>query len=447
MDTKTVQDMYRRIWIITGLLLLVVAAKAQVAFSSVEDVWRYADEHNISLRLAKYDARKAELGRAQSYGALLPQVSAAGSYTDNLSLQTTLLPGVIVGKPLGTYVPVQFGQQFIYAGSVTAQMDVLNLQSWFNVQTARINAEMSKDSLAYTKKNIYQQIATQYYGMLLMSEAERLAQRSAVTADSVFQSVSNKYSTGTVNKASVDVAQINKEKAEQTLITARYQIRTAKNNLKILLDLSLSDSLVINDNLKPGMSADIAGTFTEDPAIKLAYNAMRISMAQYKAYNMLFVPTLSVAYNTAQQLNQNKFEPLDHPNDQWFAARYWSLKLSWNIFSGGSRYYQSRRNKIGVEERKLQYESAMNQSVINDENLRLNYQKSAALLEKARNIMELSFDNYGHISNKYDEGLSSLDDRLYAFTDYINYQNQYLNSLSDMLVQLYLVKLRQLDLR
>lgn len=431
----------------SGLLLLFSVAGAQTTFSSVEDVWRYADEHNLSLRIAQKDACKAELGRSQSYGAMLPQISASGSYTDNLSLQTTLLPGIIVGKPEGTYFPVQFGQQFIYAGSVTAQMDIVNLQTWFNVQTARIGAEMSKDSLANTKKNVYQQIATQYYSVLLMSEAERLAQRSAAIADSVFQSVSNKYSTGTVSKASVDVAQINKEKAAQTLITARYQIRTAKNNLKILLDLSLNDSLVINDGLKTGTAADAAGSFTEDPTVRLAYNAMRVSMAQYKAYNALFVPTLSVQYSTAQQLNQNKFDPIQHEGSEWFPAQYWSLKASWNIFSGGSRYYQSRRNKIGVEERRLQYENTVKQSAINDENLRLNYQKSAALLEKSRNIMELSFDNYGHISNKYEEGLSSLDDRLNAFTDYINYQNQYLNSLSDMLVQLYQVKVRQLNLR
>lgn len=439
--------MYKRVLMIGGLLLSVAVANAQVTFSSVDEVWRYADEHNLSLRIAQKDARKAELGRSQSYGALLPQVSASGSYTDNLSLQTTLLPGIIVGKPEGTYFPVQFGQQFIYAGSVTAQMDIVNLQTWFNVQTARIGAEMSKDSLANTKKNVYQQIATQYYSVLLMSEAERLAQRSAAIADSVFQSVSNKYSTGTVSKASVDVAQINKEKAEQTLITSRYQIRTAKNSLKALLDMSLNDSLVINDALKTGTAADAGGSFAEDPTVRLAYNAMRVSMAQYKAYNSLFVPTFSVQYSTAQQLNQNKFDPIQHEGSEWFPAQYWSLKASWNIFSGGSRYYQSRRNKIGVEERRLQYENTVKQSAINDENLRLNYQKSAALLEKSRNIMELSFDNYGHISNKYEEGLSSLDDRLNAFTDYINYQNQYLNSLSDMLVQLYQVKVRQLNLR
>ena len=90
-----------------------------------------------------------------------------------------------------------------------------------------------------------------------------------------------------------------------------------------------------------------------------------------------------------------------------------------------------------------QYEYAQKQSAINDENLRLNYQKAKAVLGKTQDVMNLSFDNYQHISYRYDAGIAPLEDRLNAFKDYIDYQNQYLNSLSDMLVQLYQVKLRQ----
>ena len=90
-----------------------------------------------------------------------------------------------------------------------------------------------------------------------------------------------------------------------------------------------------------------------------------------------------------------------------------------------------------------QYENTQKQSAINDENIRLNYQKATAVLSKAEDVMKLSFDNYKHISYRYEAGLSPIDDRLNAFKDYIDYQNQYLNSLSDMLVQLYQVKIRQ----
>jgi outer membrane protein TolC len=149
-----------------------------------------------------------------------------------------------------------------------------------------------------------------------------------------------------------------------------------------------------------------------------------------------------VIYSNTTQQNDNKFEPLQG-GPQWYPARFWSLRASWTISNGGLRWVQSEKNKINYYESQMQFENTKKQSGINDENLRLSYERSTTLLSKAENIMNLSYDNYQHISNRYEAGLGSLEDRLQAFTDYINYQNQYLNSLSDMLVQLYQIKIRQ----
>lgn len=113
------------------------------------------------------------------------------------------------------------------------------------------------------------------------------------------------------------------------------------------------------------------------------------------------------------------------------------------LFTSGNRYFQSRKNKIAIDQSREQYENAKNQSSINDENIKLNYQRAVAVLGKTKNVMELSFDNYRHVSNRHLSGIASIDERLTAFKDFIDYQNQYLNSLSDMLVQLYMVKIRQ----
>jgi outer membrane protein TolC len=120
------------------------------------------------------------------------------------------------------------------------------------------------------------------------------------------------------------------------------------------------------------------------------------------------------------------------------------LKASWSIFNGGNRWLQSQRNKLTYEQSTADYEQAKRQSAINDENLKLSYTKAKQLLEKAESIMNLSYDNYTHISLRHEEGLASLEDKLRAFSEYISYQNQYLNNLSEMLVQLYNLKIRQL---
>ncbi len=436
--------MSRRLTLIIALLALSGLANGQVVFTSLEDVWKYADAHNITIRTVKYELDKSGYATKQSYSAMLPQVNATGSYVDNLALQTTLLPGDFVGKP-GTYVPLQFGQQFVYSGGINAQMYVLNLQNWYSARMAKQTEEMNKDSLANTRKNVYQQLATQYYSYLLMQEAARLADETARIADSVYQTTNNKYKEGTNNESNVDVTKLNLERAQQTQITARYQMLTARNNLKALLGFSVNDSLQINATLQSNLDVETNSAFAEDPLIRLASWKTKISLTQYRQSNSAFVPTINVLYNYATQRFDKTFEPFSGATGVagWFPSQYWSLQASFPLFTSGSRYFQSKRNKLNYQESMEQYEYAQKQSAINDENLRLNYQKAKAVLGKTQDVMNLSLDNYKHISYRYDAGIAPLEDRLNAFRDYIDYQNQYLNSLSDMLVQLYQVKLRQ----
>lgn len=438
-------SMFKKALSVISLLAIAGSVSAQVVFNSLEDVWKYADAHNITIRTAGFEADKAIYARKQAYGTLLPQVNATGSFTDNLALQTTLIPSDFLpnGTP-GAYREVQFGQQYVYAGGLNAQLSILNLQNWYNAKIARQTEEINKDSVANTRKTIYQQIATQYYSYLLMQEAYRISTTSAGIADSVLQSTQNKFRQGTLSEANVDIAKLNAERAQQNQLSALYQVIIAKNNIRSLLGMSVNDSLTISARLDNGFDIAESGSFAEDPVIRIARMKEQISLSQYRNTNSAFLPTLNLTYNFSAQRFGNTFEPFarDTGTKAFFPSQYWMLQASLPIFTGGSRMYASRRNKIAYNESKEQYESIRRQSAINDENLVLNYRKALAVLLKAQSIMNLSFDNYRHVSNRYEAGIVSFDDKLSAFKDYLDYQNQYLNSLSDLLVQTYQVKIR-----
>lgn len=419
------------------------AAHAQTVLNSLEDAWQYADTHNTAIKNAGYELRKGEREVQRSYLDLLPDVNANAAYTDNLTIQTTLIPAVIFGGPEGTYRPVQFGQKYAYNAGFTAQLDLLNLQTWYNTRVAHETHELNKASLNNTKKNTYQQIAAQYYAYLLNKEALRLAEISATIADSVFTAVNNRFNEGTVSLPNMDISKLNSERAQQTVITARYQMISSLNSLRALLGLSVSDSVNITQPLSAVSHTVSQEAFQEDPAIKLAYHQTLLNYGRYQSATAGAYPTLSVLYSNNTQQFDNTFRPFDAAGPQWFPATYWSLRASWGIFNGGSRWLASQKGKLTYLQSKEDEAQAKRQSAINDDNLRLDHQKTVLLLAKAESVMNLSFDNYKHISLRYAEGIASLDDRLRAFTDYINYQNQYLNSLSEMLVRSYNIKLRQ----
>ena len=429
------------------MALVSLETNAQTVFRSLGDVWKYADDHNITIRSAQYDLKKAGYTKKSAYGAFLPQIAATGSATENTALQTTLIPAEMLGGPAGVYRAVQFGQKYIYSGGYTAQLDIINIQSWMNLKIAKEGEAMSKDSLANNRKTVYQQLATQYYNYLLMKEAATLAGQSWSVADSVAISVAGKYKEGLVNEANVDLSKMNAQRAKQTYITSQYQMLTAANNLKGLLDMDVHDSLQITDLLHDNIELPKDEVFQEDPTVKLAMHQANISLYQSKMVNSNFLPNLSLLYSNTSQQNDNKYEPFQSGGPSWYPATYWSLRASWQLFNGGSRYFQSKKSRVGYEQKAMLCENMKKQAGINDENLRLAYKKAVEMLANTKGVMTLSYDNYLHTTYRYKEGLGTIDDRLNAFSDYINYQNQYLNSLSDMLVQLYLIKIRQLDFK
>ena len=126
------------------LILLCFAcqnAYAQVSFSSLQQVWDYADKHNIQIQTAAANKLIAGKQVKQAYGGLYPTVSANGGFTDNLKLQPTLIPAQLFNQsaPAGTFTEVTFGRQYMYNGNISAQMNLISTQDWFNVRAAKFN--------------------------------------------------------------------------------------------------------------------------------------------------------------------------------------------------------------------------------------------------------------------------------------------------------------------
>ena len=435
----------KSIALLLSIFIITHTCNAQLVFSSLDEIWKYADQHNINIRIAKQDLTKSGYAKQQSYSSLLPQVNGNSAFTDNLSLQTTLIPAEMFGGQPGTYRSLQFGQKYVYSGNVTAQLPLVNVQNWIAIRMAKQSEEMSRDSFASARKNVYQQIAVQYYSCLLMQEAARLSDQTASIADSVLQLTNFKFNQGTLNQADVDKASMNFIRAQQSQTIAYYQAAVAKNNLKSLLGLSVNDSIQLNTSLQYNLAIDTVAAFQRDPSVQLASNRVKLSFSQYKQANKAYIPSLNALYSYSTQRFDNIFEPFSNAKGtkKWFPAQYWGIQLNVPIFSGGYRYYQVKKTRISYQQSKDLYEQLQKQSDINDENLKLNYRKAIDVLDKSKQVMDLALDNYTHISYRYDAGLASLNERLAAFKDYIDYQNQYLNSLSDMLIQLYQLKIRQ----
>lgn len=414
---------------------------AQLNFSSVQDVWAYADAHSIQIEAANAAKTIAAKNVQQAYGSLLPAINANGAFTDNIEIQSTLIPANLFNHaaPAGTYTEATFGRRYIYNGNISAQLDIINTQDWFAVKTARLSNEIASLNIAKAKAALYTQLANSFYTCQLLMQAETLSAENLQTASILYAIAQNKFTEGTISEVTVNTALINKEKAARSLAIATENKELQLNNIKLLLNTNEAITIAVNKDTENNIVAD--SIFAQDPEVSISYTQMQVAKTQWQSSKAAFTPTLSALYQYNTQVAADEF--LKFNNSNTIPQQYWSLRLSVPIFNGGMRKYQAQKAKIDYNQKQKEYENTKLQSDINDDNLLLAYNSSLNSYYQSKNILNLYQENDKHAERKLNEGLISLDDRLKVYADMIANQNEYLQSMSDYLIQQYRVQIRQ----
>ena len=428
----------------SGILLLASLSEAQKSFSSLQEVWSYADTHNIQIQTATANKAIAGINIKQAKGALLPTATAVAAFTDNITIQSTLVPANLFNPaaPANSYTEATFGRRYIYNGNINVQFEILNTQDWFNVAAAKLNDELASLNIAKAKKDLYEQLANIYFTCALLSEAEKLSGENLNTAISILTIAKAKFTDGLVSEVTLNTALINKEKAERSMAAATENKRLQLNNLMQLLNTT--DNIQLAENIADKTISPTTEQFTQDPDVQLSYVQMQASKNQWQLSRAAFTPTLSGVYQYNTQIAGDAFMKFDNSNST--PQQYWGLRLSVPIFTGNTRRYQVQKSKIEYDTRQKQYESAKNQSSLTDQNMLINYNSSLFAFEKGRNILALYQKNDAHAERMMKEGIISLDDRLRFYSDLITSQNEYLQSMSDHLINEYRLKIRQANL-
>ncbi|WP_343691906.1 TolC family protein [Chitinophaga sp.] len=429
--------------ILTGILCSCMAlpVSAQLSFSSVQDIWKYADAHNIQITAANAARQEAAIAARQAKGALLPTISANGNYIDNIRLQSTLIPAQLFDRsaPAGTFYEATFGKRYNYNAAASVQLDLVNTQNWFAIKTARLDKEIAALNIQKTKRDLYEQLANIYYSYLLADEAEQLSISNAGTMDTVFVSVQRKYNDGQLSEISMNNAAINREKAAKNLVAATQNKLLQLNNLQQLLNTR--DSIVITEQ---SMVPYFPQPFTTDPDVTIAYEEMLKSKTQWQASKAAYAPALSAVYQYNRMITTDHFMQFGNSND--LPSQYWGLRLSVPVFSGNSRHYNVQKTKIDLELKQQQYQSASLQSQLTNQNVLISYNTAFKDLEKAKGILAMYRSNDTHATQLLNEGSISIDDRLKYYSDMITNQQEYLQSMSDYFIQSYRLQIRTINI-
>lgn len=409
--------------------------------TSLENTIATAVKNNPTQEIYLRQISQAFLNYKAAQGFLYPNASLGFNGTDNLSLPTTPIPGVILGRP-GETIYAKFGKHYVYNTGVSLSQDIVSWTSVLEMKLARSNVELTHLQREAFLQSLREQVARLYFSALIAKTALQIDAHDRQLADSIVTLSRQKLQQGATDRMSVNLAAINSNSIAQNQAQSRQLLDQSIENLKMLLGGKATDEIVVADSLAGFAGGDSATAARGAPGDVPVLGADRnlvvyrqqqdIAGMQSRSQRSQAYPTITATGFFGDQQFRDDFS-LAFGNNAWSAYNYVALNVTIPLFTGLSNTYKYRSAVVQKDIADLQMKKAVEESAINDRLLLKNYGDYWQMLQASAASFKLYGQNVRLDQQKYSEGLLPLDVYMKTFEDYLTAENTYLNNLSQLL--------------
>ena len=409
--------------------------------TSLENTIATAVKNNPTQEIYLRQMTQASLNYKAARGFLYPNASLGFNGTDNLSLATTPIPGVILGRP-GETIYAKFGKHYVYNTGVSLSQDIISWTSVLEMKLARSNIALTHLQRAAFLQSLREQVTRLYFSALIAKTALGIDAHDRQLADSIVALSQQKLQQGATDRMSVNLAAINSYTIAQNQAQSQQLLDQSIENLKILLGGKPTDEIVVADSLAGFAGRDSAMTAPDVPADAPALGTDRnlvvyrqqqdIAGMQSRSQRSQAYPTITATGFFGDQQFRDDFS-VAFGNNAWSAYNYVALNITIPLFTGLTNTYKYRSAVVQRDIADLQMKKAVEESAINDRLLLKNYAGYWQMLRASAASFRLYGQNLRLDQQKYSEGLLPLDVYMKAFEDYLTAETTYLNNLSQLL--------------
>jgi outer membrane protein len=318
---------------ILGFLFFFIGNALASEYMNLEDSINAAIQNNPVIKAQDEEVMGKEMEQRSTFGNMLPRVNLGYGYTrlnEKPFLSITGLGEVVLGTEDNYQFTVEATQPLFAGGAL------------YNNYRISKNNYLAADLDRQTSiRGLKQQVIEAYYGVIQARQVYEVAV-SGLSSIKAHLDVANAfYKQGMIPKNDLLEAQVRFAESEQNLIIAENAIKISESNLNLLLGRDLSIQVVIDSEIPMQEMVEELDTSTatalemrqEVKIIKLqidnAHKAVQISRAGY-------LPSVAATYSY-----ERTGEDPDVEDDSWVVG----VGLSWDIFEGGSNYYDVLRAK------------------------------------------------------------------------------------------------------
>lgn len=426
--------------VLTVLLLFLLAGISQAQNKvgelklSLKEAQEYAIQNNKMMISSRLEVDASKIAIWETISNALPLVTASGSFTDNLKLMTTLLPGDFFGKP-GEKVPVTFGSQFNSVGSIQASLLLFNAPLYIGIESTKLANTLSEKSLVKTELDTKESVCTAYYLILVSEKSLEILNGNIANLNETLKSTRSMYSAGMAESTDVDQMISNVTMVENSRSSMQRTIELNYNLLRFQLGVSAETKIILKETLESltsqiNVEALLSQQFDHKQNVDylLMEGQEKMTSLMLKSQKASLLPTLSSFYSYGINGMGDKVS-----NQQWFRNSMTGLQLSIPIFASGQKYSQIKKAQINLEKATTTKDMVTERLLLQEKQLRYNLVNANLQYKSQKDNVEVSMRVYISVENKYKQGMASSLEMTQANSLYLQAENNYVSSLMNLL--------------
>ena len=402
-------------------------SEKRVIYLSWKNVVDISLKDNLALNSKSLDYEIQNLETWKSLSFFLPSLNYQGIMQKNVELPVFVFMGqrFVVGTPYNFQHSLSLTLPLFTGGS-----------RWYNYDIQKDIKKSLKEELLGKEEETVLTSMQAYYGIILAEEINKSAEEAVNVAKQNLEQVQKFYNAGTATELDLQRAKAQYSSTLPILESSRSNKKLSVQRMKSLLNIPLSDSMVVVDRLDKTEFLKEYSNMTLDEFKELSKenrNDIRALQYQQEAIKTgekialgKFSPTIAISASVdhAAQLENSKIRW-----DDYIRAKSITLSVNWPLFEGGRKVLDYQIAKIRSEQMDLLVKQT---KFAVDLDIEQNYN---SYFETSKNLQSLkdALDQYKEslrISNLlYAQGMSSQLDVLNAQLLFTKSKNDYLQGI------------------
>jgi outer membrane protein len=384
---------------------------------TLKDALNYAVQNNITVRKAKLDIDAGKYKTEEIRAQALPQLTGNANLTDNLILQSIVLPGEFLGKP-GEVAVLKAGTKYNTSAGVQLSQQLFNQTVFTGLKAAKTSEQYYSLNADLSEEQIIEQVANNYYVVLVNKQQLDVINTNIKNVKVVEKINTDQYKNGLAKKIDVDRVRVKLTNLETQRSQVTNAITQLENQLKFSMGMPVETAIVLPatelSEVKslPDLSSGI--DLDNRTELKIARVQKDLYTLDRRAKVSEYYPTLALNSNYSYTGVSNKFDLFKGGSStaNWYDMAAVGVTLKIPIFDGfatRSKVRQADVNLKKVEEDIRQTKNTLNMAY---ENAKIGLKDNMNTITSQRQNVLLAQEIYNSTQNNYNNGLATLTDLL-----------------------------------